>query len=707
MSEPQSNDVAIIGMAAHLPGARNVSEFWRNLCEGVESVQELTDEQLEAAGVSRSTLSDPGYVKAGVVLQELECFDASFFGLTPKDAAIMDPQHRHFLECCWEAMEDAGHIAQGFDGSIGVYAGCGMGAYFMFNLCSNPELLDQVGLFLLRHTGNDKDFLATRVSYEMNLKGPSVNIQTACSTSAVAIHSAAQSLLNGECDMALAGGVTILLPHGHGYPYKENEVLSPDGHCRAFDKDAKGTIFGSGAGVVVLRRLEDALADGDDIRAVIKGSAINNDGLEKVGYLAPSVDGQGDAIAEAIAIAGVDADTITYVEAHGTGTAVGDPIEIAALTQAFRETTTASGFCRIGSVKTNIGHLDTAAGVASVIKVVEALRHRELPRTLNYKEPNPAIEFSETPFVVNAEHSVWNTDGKPRRAGVSSLGVGGTNAHIVLEEAPEIEPSSAGGRSHKLFCISGKNKAALQRNSQALADWLDDHESLDLADVSYTLRVGRVPFERRRVVAAASHEEARTLIESADPKRVFDSSAPDHAREVAFLLPGGGAQYPRMAADLYECEPVYRRVFDECLALCEPDLRDELRRWILADMSDVENAAVHLQRPILQLPALFITSYATAQLWMELGIVPVALLGHSLGQNTAACLAGVLSLQDAISLVSLRGRLVESTAAGAMLSISLPEREIRARPPAKSLFGRNQRAGTMRDQWATRVDRGP
>ncbi len=678
MSDPQSNDIAIIGMAAHLPGAKNVSEFWSNLRNGVESVREFTDEELEAAGVSRAQLADPQYVKAGIVLEDLECFDASFFGFTPKDAGIMDPQHRHFLECCWEALEDAGHTSEGFDGSIGVYAGCGMGGYFLFNICTNPDLVDQVGLFLLRHTGNDKDFLSTRVSYEMNLRGPSVNVQTACSTSSVAIHMAAQSLLNGECDMALAGAVTILLPHGQGYRYEENEVLSPDGHCRAFDADAKGTIFGSGAGTIVMRRLEDALEDGDNILAVIKGSAINNDGIGKVGYLAPSVDGQADAIAEAIAVAGVDADTISYVETHGTGTAVGDPIEIAALTQAFRESTNESGFCRIGSVKTNIGHLDTAAGVASVVKVVESLRHGELPATLHYQKPNPVIDFASTPFLVNAELTPWESNGQPRRAGISSLGVGGTNAHLVLEEAPPRQASEAPKREFQLFCVSAKNKSALERNSTALADWFGEQAREELADASWTLRLGRVPFERRRVFAARNAEEAKTLLESKESGRVFDGVAPTSPREVAFLLPGGGTQYPRMAADLYESEPVYREAFDECIALCEAEVGATIKRLVLADRTELESAAVELQRPAIQVPALFITSYALAQLWSSLGIEPKALLGHSLGENTAACLAGILSLRDAIGLVSLRGQLMEEAEPGAMVSVSLSEAETKA-----------------------------
>lgn len=678
MSDNSSNDIAVIGMAAHLPGAPDVELFWQNLRQGVESVRPFSNEELEAAGVPRSEYTRPEYVKAGILLEDLASFDGTFFGFTPKDAAIMDPQHRHFLECAWEALEHAGHTAEAFDGSIGVYAGCGMGGYFLFNVCTNPELIDQVGLFLLRHTGNDKDFLSTRVSYEMNLRGPSVNVQTACSTSAVAIHMACQSLLGGECDMALAGGVTILMPHGQGYRYEENEVLSPDGHCRAFDHDAQGTVFGSGAGIVVLRRLEDALADGDTIHAVIKGSAINNDGIGKVGYLAPSVDGQGDAIAEAIAVAGVEADTISYVEAHGTGTAVGDPIEISALTQAFRETSERNGFCRIGSVKTNIGHLDTAAGVASVIKVVQALKHRELPPTLNFRRANPAIDFAATPFVVNDELTPWETEGGPRRAGVSSLGVGGTNAHLVLEEAPSLEPSSEPTRATQLYCVSARSRAALDRNAQRLADWLEDGERTptELADAAWTLRHGRVAFEHRRVVSASSASEAARLLRESRPGRVFDLQAPSQGRGVAFLMPGGGTQYPRMGADLYASEPEYRKAFDECIAACDEELGAALTRAILCEASDLDAARAALESPALQLPALFVTSYATARLVMSLGVEPRALLGHSLGENTAACLAGVFELRDALGLVALRGRLCESTEPGGMVSVALPREAV-------------------------------
>jgi acyl transferase domain-containing protein len=394
----EGTEIAVIGMAGRFPGAQDIETYWQNLRDGVESVTFYTDEELRAAGVDESLLRHPNYVKSGAPLDDMEKFDASFFGFGPRDAAIMDPQHRNFLEMAWTALEHAGYDPGRFNGSIGVFGGSGHNAYMPYNLLTNPELVASVGFFLLRHTGNDKDFLTTRVSYLMNLRGPSVNVQTACSTSLVAIHMASQSLLSGECDMALAGGVTIEMPHRQGYIYQDGEILSSDGHCRSFDADSDGTIFGSGVGIVTLRRLADAIEAGDTVYAVIKGSAVNNDGSGKVNYLAPSVDGQAAAIAEAIALANIDASTIDYVEAHGTGTRIGDPIEVTALTQAFRQTTDEKQFCGLGSVKTNIGHLDTAAGVAAFIKVVQSLRHRQIPASLNYKAPNPMLNLADSPF---------------------------------------------------------------------------------------------------------------------------------------------------------------------------------------------------------------------------------------------------------------------------------------------------------------------
>ncbi|MBZ0301042.1 MAG: polyketide synthase, partial [Anaerolineae bacterium] len=396
-------EIAIIGMAGRFPGAHDIATYWENVRCGIESIRRYSDEELLAAGVDPDLIRRPEYVKAGAPLDGMDLFDAGFFGFGPREAAVMDPQHRQFLEVAWEALEHAGYDSLRFDGSIGIYGGSGMNAYMPYNLLTNPQLMQSMGLFLVRHTGNDKDFLTTRVSYLLNLKGPSVNVQTACSTSLVAAHLASQALINGECDLALAGGVTIEMPHRQGYLYREDEILSPDGHCRSFDARSKGTVFGSGAGVVVLKRLEDALRAGDSVHAILRGSAVNNDGSGKVNYFAPSVDGQADVIAEALAVAGVDAGSIGYVEAHGTATPIGDPIEIAALTQAFRATSDQSGYCAIGSVKSNIGHLDTAAGVAGLIKTVQALKHAELPHSLHYERPNPAIDFEHSPFYVNAD----------------------------------------------------------------------------------------------------------------------------------------------------------------------------------------------------------------------------------------------------------------------------------------------------------------
>ncbi|WP_415233551.1 type I polyketide synthase [Pseudorhodobacter sp.] len=671
------NDIAIIGMAAHLPGAENVSQYWSNLIAGVESIRHLTEAELLANGESQARMRHRNYVPAAAPLDDFDHFDAEFFGFSPKEAAILDPQHRQFLEVAWEALEDAGHPAEAFPGTVGVYGGCGMGSYFYFNLCSNPDLVEDTGLFLLRHTGNDKDFLTTRVSHILDLKGPSISIQTACSTSLVAIHYAAQALLTGECDMALAGGVTVELPQGRGYIFNEGEVLSPDGHCHAFDASAQGTVFGSGAGVVVLRRAADALRDGDHIWAIIKGSAVNNDGAAKAGYLAPSVDGQASAIAEAQAIAGVSADTIDYIECHGTGTFLGDPIEIAALTEAFSKTTDAVGFCRIGSVKTNIGHLDTAAGVAGLIKASLALHHGQMPASLNYTTPNPAIDFETSPFRVNDRLTDWPRRKTPRRAGVNALGVGGTNAHVVLQEAPARAPSGESDWPFQLLVLSAKTKAALDNQAKNLAAHLRAHPEQPLADVAWTLKQGRHAFEKRRVIVAESHAGAADLLDGSDPRRVFNHEPLD-SPEVVFMFPGGGAQFAGMARDLYLTEPEFADWMDRGLAILQPKLDYDIRALWLPEPGAEAAANEALKKPSVQLPLIMITEYALAKLYQSWGVVPTALVGHSMGENTAACLAGVLSFEDCIGLVHLRGTLFDTIAPGGMLSIPLAAAEVRA-----------------------------
>ncbi len=665
-----SGDIAIVGMAAHLPGAQDISEYWTLLRDGVSAIRELSPDELDAAGVDAATRAQPNYVPFAAPMDGFAEFDAEFFGLSPKEAAIMDPQHRKFLEVSWHALENAGHMPENFDGPVGVYAGCGMGSYFYFNICSNRDLVDGTGMFLLRHTGNDKDFLSTRLSHILDLKGPSLSVQTACSTSLVAAHYGAQALLNGECDLALAGGVTIELPQGQGYQFKENEILSPDGACHAFDHRAQGTVFGSGAGVIVLRRLADAIADRDHIWAVIKGSAVNNDGSDKAGYLAPSVGGQAAAVAEAHAVAGVTADTIDYVECHGTGTYLGDPIEVAALTEAFEETTDDTGYCRIGSVKTNIGHLDTAAGAASLIKTSLALHNQQLPPSLGYEAPNPAIDFEDSPFKVNDTLTPWEHRKGPRRAGVNSLGVGGTNAHFIMDEAPQRATSDESDWPIHAFCLSARNKSALDDASKDLAQHLTANSDTPLADIAWTLKNRRRAFERRRVVVGASHEEAAAKLNQGDPREVFTHRVRAAPKPV-FMFPGGGAQYAGMARDLYETEPVFAEWIDAGLDILQPKLDYDIRAIWLPEDADRAAADERLKTPSVQLPLIMIVEYALAKLLQSWGVAPEMLIGHSMGENTAACLAGVMRFEDCIGLVHLRGSLFDTVPAGGMLSVSL------------------------------------
>ncbi|HEV7514701.1 MAG TPA: type I polyketide synthase, partial [Thermoanaerobaculia bacterium] len=673
--EISPRDVAVIGMAGRFPGARDLDQFWRNLRDGVESVTFLSDEELLASGVDAALLAHPGYVKAASLLADVEGFDAPFFGYTARDAEILDPQQRLFLEHCWAALEDAGHVPGSFPGLVGVYSGVAWNTYLLTQLATRPEIFAEGGGFQV-FIGNDKDFMATRVSYKLNLKGPSLVVQTSCSTSLVAIHLACLSLLNYECDMALAGGVTVKVPQQEGYFYQEGGLASPDGHCRAFDARAAGTIFGSGVGVVVLKRLGDALADGDRVRAVIKGSAINNDGSVKVSYTAPSVEGQAEVIAAAQAVAGIDPETIGYVEAHGTGTALGDPIELAALTKVFGAATERRGFCAVGSVKSNIGHLDAAAGIAGFLKTVLALGHRQIPPSLHYETPNPKIDFASTPFYVAARLADWPMPAmpeEPRRAGVSSFGVGGTNAHLILEEAPPA-PAPAPSRPWQLLLLSARTETAAEAMTERLAAHLADHPDLHLPDVAYTLAVGRTVFRHRRVLVC---REASDTPEIADPARrlaAVDSQDP-RKRPVVFLFPGQGSQHPGMGADLYRGEAVFRAEVDRSAEILRPYLGLDLRA-VLYPTGDSEEAARRLSRTALAQPALFTVEYALARLWMSWGITPQAMLGHSVGEWVAACLAGVFSLPDALALVAARGRLMDEQPEGAMLAVPLAEAEL-------------------------------
>lgn len=670
--------IAVVGMGLRFPGASTPEQFWNNLRSGVRSISDYDDAQLLAAGVSPGKRNDPNYVRSGASLSDVDLFDAEFFGFSPKEAAIMDPQHRKFLEVCWEALEDSTHPPGQFDQPIGVFGGCGMNSYFIFNLLRNPAIRDSVGMFLLRHTGNDKDFLTTRVSYCFDLKGPSVSIQTACSTSLVAIHAAAQSLLAGECDMAIAGGSTIELPHAQGYTYEPGEILSPDGHCRAFDAQSQGTVFGSGAGAVVLRRLEDAIADGDRIYSVIRGSAINNDGSSKAGYLAPSVDQQAAVAAESLAIAGVDADSIGMVAAHGTGTPIGDPIEVTALTEAFRETTGGTGYCAIGSIKPNIGHLDTAAGVASFIAASLAIHHQEIPPSVDFDRPNPTIDFDSSPFFVTTKPRPWNSADLPRRAMVHSLGVGGTNANVVLESAPARPSDLTKRNSNPILVLSAKSRHVLDEQTDRLADHLQGHPSQDLADVAYTLRVGRESFDHRRVLVTGETREAISLLRSGDPQRVITRTVDPHLRSAAFLFPGGGCQYVGMGRGLYESLPEFRTTIDQGCEMLAPLIGQNLRQLVFAPAEQTARSDDQLQRPSIQLPAIFLWEFAIAKSWMARGVTPAAMIGHSMGENTAACLAGVFSFEDALRLVVLRGELLEQVPAGSMMTVAASADQVRS-----------------------------
>jgi acyl transferase domain-containing protein/thioesterase domain-containing protein len=667
--------IAVIGMAGRFPGARNLDDYWRNLAAGVESVKFFTDEELLARGESPEALADPSYVRAWPVLDDIDAFDAGFFGMSPRDAAVMDPQHRIFLQESWAALEDAGYDPDRLTAPVGVFAANGMNTYMMYHLVTNREVMETVGEWLVRHTGNDMNFLATRVSYQMNLKGPSMNVQTACSSSLVAVHTACQSLLNGECDLALAGASALSLPQDRGYFFKEGEILSRDGHCRPFDAGSRGTLFGSGAGCVVLKRLADARADGDRIRAVIRGSAINNDGSLKVGYLAPSVDGQVRAVSEALAISGVDPETITFIEAHGTGTAIGDPIEITALTQAFRGHTDKRGFCAIGSVKANIGHLGEAAGMAGLIKAVLAMEHRQIPPSINYDRPNPEIDFAASPVFVNTKLVPWKgPNGAPLRAGVTALGAGGTNAHMILEEGPARAPSSR-SRAHQLVAFSARTEAALERMTDGLVAHLRAHPQLELADAAYTLLVGRKQFSHRRTVVARNAADLLVTLEKRDPKRIATQAQSKSAGSIAFMFPGGGAQYAGMGQELYQTEPVYKEALDHCLGALPAAAAATVRSLLFPPPGEVEAASRKLEQPSLTLPALFATEYAMAKLLMSWDLIPGALIGHSMGEYVAAALAGVISPRDGMAMVTLRGRLFETLPAGAMLSVALSEEE--------------------------------
>jgi acyl transferase domain-containing protein/acyl carrier protein len=672
-SEMPDYTVAIIGMSARVPGARNVDEFWRNLCDGVESVTFFSEEELLALGADPSALKNPNYVRAAALLDDIETFDAAFFAISPREAESMDPQQRFFLECAWHALEDAGYDPETYEGLIGCFAGVSMSSY-LHQVLSNPEFVELVGSYQVM-LGNEKDFLTTHASYKLNLKGPSVVVQTACSTSLAAVHLACQSLLDHQCDMALAGGVTINTGQKSGYVYQQDGIYSPDGHCRSFDANAQGTIMGSGVGIVILKRLAEAIADKDHIYAVIKGSSMNNDGSFKVGFTAPSQDGQAEVITMAQAVAGINPATITYVEAHGTATPIGDPIEIAALTQSFRLSTEKKEFCALGSVKSNFGHLDCAAGVAGLIKTALALKHKMLPPSINFENPNPRIDFANSPFYVNTQLSTWSRGDTPRRAGVSSFGIGGTNAHVVLEEAPPIQATKT-GNSWKLLPLSARTGTALETVTSRLAEHFKQEANLDLDAAAYTLQGRRRHFNHRRIIVCKDKDEAILALERPDSARTLTAVTESVDRSVVFMFPGGGAQHLNMGAEVYRTESAFREQVDLCSELLKPCLGFDLRSYLYANEEQEQQARAKLDRPSVALPALFVTEYALAKLWMTWGIYPQAMIGHSLGEYVAGCLAGVFTLEDALALVALRGQLFEQLPEGAMLSVPLSDAEI-------------------------------
>jgi non-ribosomal peptide synthase protein (TIGR01720 family) len=646
-----SEHIAIVGMTGRFPGAKNVGQFWRNLRDGVESITFFTPEDLAGSNIEQSLLDDPRYVGADGLIEDMDMFDAEFFGIAPREAELMDPQHRFFLECAWELMEQAGYNSESYDGRVSVYGSANLSTYLIRNIMSNPDLREMATSFQTM-LSNDKDFVATRVSYKMGLTGPSMSVATLCSSSCVAIHLACQALLNYQCDLALAGAVSLQVSRNEAFFYQEGGIGDPDGHCRAFDANASGTVSGSGIGLVALKRLDEALEEGDTIHAVIRGTAVNNDGAIKYSYTAPSIEGQAAVIAEAISLAEVDPETIAYVETHGTGTRLGDPIEIAGLTKAFQGCgARRKQYCAIGSVKTNIGHLVNAGGVASLIKTVLAMQHGQIPPSLNFERPNPEIDFANTPFFVNTELRDWPRDGARRRAGVSSFGIGGTNVHVVLEEAPRQKPSGD-SRPWHLLTLSAKTGQALERQTANLLDHLNRHPDLNLADVAFTLQVGRRAFGHRSALLCRDRRDAMAALSGTAPERVLARFQESFGRPVAFVFPGLEELRVNVGLELYRSERTFRERVDVCAEILGPVLGFDLRHVLYPDAAGVEEAKRRLEQPSVLRAGLFVLAYALARLWEEWGIRPHSMVGEGVGEYVAACLAGVFSLESALMLAA-------------------------------------------------------
>ena len=669
--------IAIVGISGRFPGAKSVDAFWENLKHGVESISRFTDTELEFSVASENLRREGArFVGARSVLEDVDLFDALFFGIYPREAELMDPQHRLFLESSWEVLEQAGYDPEQYPGMIGVFAGLSLNTYLLNNLVTGRDFAAdfagnyQVGAYQVM-MGNDKDFMPVRVAYKLNLRGPAISVQCACSTSLVAVCQACTNLLSYQCDMALAGGASITFPQKRDYLYTEDAMVSMDGRVRTFDHQARGTVFGHGVGVVLLKRLEDAVADRDTILAVIRGFAVNNDGALKVGFAAPSVQGQANAITMAQAMAAVHPDTISYVEAHGTGTPLGDPIEVAALTKAFREGgSTRSGFCAIGTAKTNIGHLDVAAGVIGLIKTVLQLREGLIPPLLHFESPNPRIDFANSPVYPVTKLTEWRRTEHPRRAGVSAFGVGGTNAHVVVEEAPLLEPSGP-SRQHQLLLVSARTPSALETAAQNLASHFDQRTDLNLADVAFTLQKGRRAFAHRRALVCRDVPEAVALLRAGDAQRVFTCHTGERRPAIAFLFPGQGAQYVDMGRELWGTEPVFRTEVDRCAAILQHHLDLDIRQVLYPDPAGHAEAERRINETWITQPGIFVTEYALAKLWLSWGIKPSVLIGHSIGEYVCAVLAATFTLDDALALLSVRARLMQALPAGSMLAVRL------------------------------------
>ncbi|NPC70012.1 acyltransferase domain-containing protein [Corallococcus exiguus] len=660
--------IAIVGLSGRFPGARTLEGFWEMLRRGGDARRVPTDAELDDAGVPQALRSHPQWVRSSYVLEGATEFDAGLFGYSPREAELMDPQQRIFMECAWESLDNAGYDPGRFKGAVAVYASVSLSSYLLRALMRQPDLMDAAGSFGVM-LANDKDYVATRVSHRLGLRGPSATVQTACSSSLVALHLACQSLLSGESDMALAGGSSVSFPQTAGYLYQEGMIFSPDGYCRAFDSKANGTVRGAGAAVIVLKRLSDALKDGDTIHGVLLGTAVNNDGAGKVGFTAPSVEGQAAVIAEALAISGVTPDDIQYVEAHATGTPLGDPIEVAALNQAFGGKETGQKRVALGSLKAAIGHLDAAAGIAGVVKTVLAMEHGEIPASPHFQQANPVIDFDAGPFFVPSQPRPWTSANGPRRAGVSAFGIGGTNTHVILEEAPKSAAPVPSRRAWHVLPLSARTPAALDAATERLAAHLDANPNVSLADVAYTLQVGRHAHEHRRAVVVKDVADAKAALR--DARRLLGGSGTNTRRPVVFLFSGQGSQYVDMGRGLYEQEPVFRTEVDACAEKLKPHLGLDLRTVLYPPADGREKATEQLKQTSLTQPALFVVEYALAKLWASWGVTPQAMVGHSIGEYVAACLSGVFSLDDALALVATRGRLMQSLPSGSMLSVRM------------------------------------